>query len=404
VVAWTSLPVVCAFTTSFALVRSTQAATLGVNGDVADRIEALERWAISEGHAFQANGHHVARAVGDAAGVPLDPAGTRVVPLGGTDRTGRVLRRAGGADDAVDLLFVGRLEPRKGIDLLLAALPEVLERSPRARCTLAGRDDLPDGSGSTFRERFTAAHPDLVGSGRVRFLGEVDDEGLAAALVAADVAVLPSRFESFGLVYVEAMSAGLPVVALRGSGAEEVVDDGATGVLVGEDPAELAAALVGLATDADLRRRLGDAGRTRYEERFTVAAMADRFLDLFRSVTASRPGDDDWPVDPEELVGCSDGRTGRRLRPGAAVEVVPGPGRTTVVVTAVGERAATVEVRPDLGAPTSRRVHPGEYGHVVLPAGCRTATVTRLDGGPAAVAAVVRVRGDGVGNDVLHGG
>lgn len=403
VMAWTSLPVVCAFTTSFAVVRATQPETVSVGPDVADRIEALERWAIGGAHAFQANGTHVARVVGDAAGEELDPAGLQVVPLGALDRTGgdvpdRSLRDPSG----VELLFLGRLEPRKGIDLLLEALPGLLERHPGARCTLVGRDDLPDGRGSTFRAAFSAANPELVGAGRVRFAGELGDDDLAAAVAAADVAVLPSRFESFGLVFVEAMAAGLPVVALAGSGAEEVVEDGVTGLLATPDADGLAGAVDRLVGDATLRRRLGAAGRSRYLERYTVAAMADRFLDLFRSVEVGRPGSPSWDGPAGELAVLADGSSALLVPRGGSCRLPVGEGRTTVVVGCPGASATTVEVLAGDRA-DRRRVHPGEFAHVVVPGGAAEAEVRHVGGGSAAVAAVVRARGGATRNHAGDG-
>ena len=90
----------------------------------------------------------------------------------------------------------------------------------------------------------------------------------------AGVLVAPSRFESFGLIYVEAMMAGVPVVAVDAGAAREVVQDG-TGVLVAPDAEVLADAVVALAVDADLRTTMGRAGRARYLERYSVASMAN---------------------------------------------------------------------------------------------------------------------------------
>jgi glycosyltransferase involved in cell wall biosynthesis len=98
-----------------------------------------------------------------------------------------------------------------------------------------------------------------------------------ALLDAADVFVLPSRHEGMPLALLEAMDAGLPVVATRVPGCTEVVVDGVTGLLVppGNPPA-LAAAIARLLADPALRRRMGRAGRLRYLESFTSACMAAR--------------------------------------------------------------------------------------------------------------------------------
>ena len=107
-------------------------------------------------------------------------------------------------------------------------------------------------------------------------------------LDAADVFVLPSRCEGMPLVLLEAMDAGLPVVATRVIGSEEVVADGETGLLVPpEDPAALGTALARLLADPQLRARFGRAGRQRFLERFTGRRMAARTAVLYEDILAA---------------------------------------------------------------------------------------------------------------------
>jgi glycosyltransferase involved in cell wall biosynthesis len=132
---------------------------------------------------------------------------------------------------------------------------------------------------------------------RVRFAGRCDLDAagqatLAAAYAQAEVFCLPSteRAESFGLVLLEAMRAGVPTIAsaIPGSGVGFVVRDGETGVLVPPgDAAALAAAIRRLGADADLRRRLGEAGQRRWRAEFTLETSALRVLALYRDVLAS---------------------------------------------------------------------------------------------------------------------
>jgi len=113
----------------------------------------------------------------------------------------------------------------------------------------------------------------------VALLGDVSREQLADEYVNADLFCLPSVQEGFGIVFLEAMAAGLPVVACRAAAIPEVVLDGVTGALVPpRDPDALADALVGLARDSARARRLGDEGRRRVLA-FTPARVADGFLD-----------------------------------------------------------------------------------------------------------------------------
>ena len=129
---------------------------------------------------------------------------------------------------------------------------------------------------------------DLDVEGNVRMLGHRSDARML--LDAADVFVLPSRHEGMPLVLLEAMDAGLPVVATRVIGSEEVVVDGETGFLVpSQDAGALAVAIGRLLEDAGLRRRFGAAGRRRFESFFTnermtaaTAAVYDELLDGVR--------------------------------------------------------------------------------------------------------------------------
>lgn len=153
------------------------------------------------------------------------------------------------------VLFVNRLEPRKGFSVALRAFGLLLESVPDALLVVAG-----DG-----RERGAVAElPDGVRS-RVIQLGHVGHDALPSFHAACDVFVAPaSGGESFGIVLVEAMSAGLPVAASDIAGYREVVRDGVEGLLVPpSDVGALAGALERLLVDEDLRHALGEAGRAR---------------------------------------------------------------------------------------------------------------------------------------------
>jgi glycosyltransferase involved in cell wall biosynthesis len=117
----------------------------------------------------------------------------------------------------------------------------------------------------------------------VRFLGFRSD--LPALMRTADVVVLPSRWEGFGLVLLEAMDAARPIVATRVGPVPEVVVDGVTGVLVPpDDPASLAKAVVDLLRDPDRARLMGTAGRIRLTERFTERAMIQSTVALYNAL------------------------------------------------------------------------------------------------------------------------
>jgi glycosyltransferase involved in cell wall biosynthesis len=174
------------------------------------------------------------------------------------------------AGDACALAVVGALETRKGHAVLLDALATLRDRRLRVLCA---------GEGSQ-RAALAARTAALGLDGVVRWLGRVDD--VAALLAAADVALMPSLQEGLGVAALEAMAAGLPVVASHVGGLPEAVVDGATGILVPPgDARALAAAIARLAADGALRGRLGAAGTAHVRARFTMAGMAATTLDLY---------------------------------------------------------------------------------------------------------------------------
>ncbi|MDQ3980023.1 MAG: glycosyltransferase family 4 protein, partial [Actinomycetota bacterium] len=189
----------------------------------------------------------------------------------------------------VQVLFVGRLEPRKGIDVLLAAVPRVVAKLPGVTFTIVGEDAQVPGEDRTQVERFTATAPPEVAS-RVRFTGRIDDEELHRLYAECDVLVCPSRFESFGLTLLEAMMFSKPVIAVNAGGMQYIVEDGASGRLVPPDDAPaLAAAIEELAGDPEMRRRMGKRARELYEQRFSQERMVQGAVAFYRRLLAHEP-------------------------------------------------------------------------------------------------------------------
>ncbi|WP_102227139.1 glycosyltransferase [Acidimangrovimonas sediminis] len=178
-------------------------------------------------------------------------------------------------EGALRMLFVGRLEPRKGIDTLLAIAPEVLAARPNVVLDIVGEDRAPFADGPPIRERFEAEGLAPEVASRIRFHGGVADDVLRGFYAASDLVVTPSRYESFGLMLVEAMMYAKPVIACRAGGMPEVVADGETGLLAEPGDTEtLKTCVERLIDDADLRGRMGRAGRARYETHFSARVMA----------------------------------------------------------------------------------------------------------------------------------
>ena len=165
----------------------------------------------------------------------------------------------GDADSApLRVAFVGNLAPRKGLDTLVEG---VARAEAAVDLTVVGR--AVDESHAADVRRL--ARERGLGD-RVRFAGRLSDAALGDVLRASHVLAVPSRYEGFGIVYLEGMSFGLPAVASRAGGANETVADGETGILVDpDDPDAVARALDGLAADPDRLVEMGRAARRRYE-------------------------------------------------------------------------------------------------------------------------------------------
>jgi len=167
------------------------------------------------------------------------------------------------------LLAVCRLEPQKGLDIAVRALPDIRTRHPTAELVVLG-----EGPQRTDLEQLAASL-----NVPIRLLGRVPD--VAAWLRRADLLVHPARWEGFGLALLEAMLASKPVVATNVSSIPEIVVDGETGLLVPRDDARaLAAAVTRLLDDPG---NYGEQGRARAQSQFSVSRMADRTLALYET-------------------------------------------------------------------------------------------------------------------------
>jgi glycogen synthase len=191
-------------------------------------------------------------------------------------------------DTSKRLLFVGRHERRKGIHVLLEALPGLLERHGDWRCDLVGNKTVAAGPGTTFESIFRERHAGAPWLERVTFHGAVSDAELPAFYAQADVFVAPSLFESFGLIYLEAMQHGVPVVGTSVGGVPDVVSHDVDGLLVPpSDAVALGAALERLMSNESLRRRLGAAASEAVRTTRSHLAMADRLVVEYEAAIAA---------------------------------------------------------------------------------------------------------------------
>jgi len=191
----------------------------------------------------------------------------------------RERRRLGIPDGAPVIVSVGRLVKEKGHDTLIDALAMCVadRKAPEAHLILVGAG--PEQAALGARARAAQLNQ------RVHFAGLQPDP--RPLLAAADLFCLASRFESMGIAIVEAMAAGLPVIATRVGGIPEVVTEGETGRLVApEDPGALAGALGELLAQPDLCRQYGVAGRARARAHFGIQARAERITALLEELVA----------------------------------------------------------------------------------------------------------------------
>jgi D-inositol-3-phosphate glycosyltransferase len=218
-----------------------------------------------------------ARVVTVAPGVDLDvfTPGDRVGARG----------RLGWPADAVVLLFVGRIQPLKAPDVVLRAAAELLEVDPALRDRLiVAVVGGPSGSGLTEPEHLSKLAGSLGIADLVHFERPAPQAALADYYRAADVTLVPSYTESFGLVAVESQACGTPVVAARVGGLLTAVSDGVSGLLIeGHEPADYARAVRRLVRDEPFHAALSR-GAVAHAARFGWSATVDRVLDVYSAL------------------------------------------------------------------------------------------------------------------------
>ena len=254
-----------------------------------DRVIAAEAALLARVPHLLANSHAVVREIATEYGRDIGARAT-VVPHGTPDPLiTRALDATAREADALTgaplrVLFVGRFELRKGFDLAAHVARHLIEHSD-VEMWFAG-DTLDHAMLADLGLAAIADHP------RVRFMGLVDRDALDDLYVAADVVLMPSRFESFGLVAIEAMAAGRPVLALNAGGLREIAraDHGAWAIADGPDVvAQIVAEIETLDADRIALRDRGRLARRAWVDHFSVAAMIDG-LEAFYAQAIGRAG------------------------------------------------------------------------------------------------------------------
>lgn len=245
-----------------ALVHHPLAMEQGLSAGQAAALRTSERAALAAAHHVIVTSPFTARVLAADYDVPQNKI---TVAQPGTDRAEWA---AGSGSDTVQLLSVGSVVPRKGYDTLVAALAKVSDL--RWRLTIAGDNTRSRDALAQLERMIEQAR---LGQ-RIKFTGALDDDGLKAAYRFADMFVMASRFEGYGMAAAVAVAYGLPVVGTRGGALVDTI--GETGLLVApDDVAALAAALRQAISDADVRLRLRVASRAAAQRLPTWRATAE---------------------------------------------------------------------------------------------------------------------------------
>jgi glycosyltransferase involved in cell wall biosynthesis len=188
--------------------------------------------------------------------------------------------------DGNEVLYVGTVNRRKGVEELFKAIPEVLAKRPGTRFRMAGAISGSE-SGESLDGYLLGLLPEACRSS-VEFLGRIPHEELPLLYNRAAVCVFPSLAEAFGLTCVEAMACGRPVVMTDQASGPEIVEDGVSGLLADpRDTQQVAGCLLRILDSPEMQKRMGKAARQRAEEKFSLHSLAEATLEEYSKVIKS---------------------------------------------------------------------------------------------------------------------
>lgn len=239
----------------------------------------LEKKIMTQSHAIRSNSQAIKQAIEAAYQFKFNDAYLQVIPICLPKPTRlQIPKRKKG----IEILFVGRFEHRKGIDILLQVIPDLLSTYTDVTFRLVGNDQLLDENGCFLKHQFIKTHQQAAWLSRVHFSGEITEQALQEAYLSCDLFVAPSRFESFGLIYLEAMRAGKPVIGCSIGGIPEVVSHENNGLLVPpDDAAALMQAIVWMIEHPEEREHMGKISKQIFEHQFTLDKMVHSTLQLY---------------------------------------------------------------------------------------------------------------------------
>ncbi len=227
---------------------------------------------------------HMRSLVSPHGNIDVIPCGTDVHRFGSISQT-RARQLLGFLPDDKIVLYVGRFDPRKGIETLVRAVGQSKLRGEGNLKLVIGGGSRPGQSDGIERERIESIVAELGLQDMTLFPGRLGEDNLHLYYAAADVSVVPSHYEPFGLVAIEAMASNTPVVASDVGGLQYTVVHEETGLLApAQDDAAFAVAIDRILSDSEWRDRLGRAGRQRVEEEFSWNGVAAQLSKLYHQV------------------------------------------------------------------------------------------------------------------------
>lgn len=246
------------------------------NNHVVKMIEG-EKWALDNADIILASTKAIAKDIENSYKIQLNKSKFTILPFGinPPSATSSIHK-----SEQIILLYVGRFETRKGIHILFDILPDLLNRNPNLVVRLIGNNEIVSPTGNTYLHDYSKNYSINSWFERIIVSGIVSDSELEQAYADCDIFVAPSLYESFGLIYVEAMKYGKSCVGTNVGGIPEVVVNNETGILVEVGNAkELNNAIQTLIDNVPLRETMGLRGYRRYLSNFTVEKFANGFID-----------------------------------------------------------------------------------------------------------------------------
>ena len=230
---------------------------------------------------------HMRSLVSSKGNVQIVPCGTDIHRFGSVSQQDARVKLGIDAEAKV-VFYIGRFDKRKGIETLVRAAYQSQWRSDERFQLIIGGGSRPGRSDGIERERIEGIVHDLGLAERTNFPGRIDDQDLPLYYAAADICVVPSHYEPFGLVAIEAMASGTPVVASDVGGLQFTVVDEETGLLAPpKDVPAFAQAIDRILSDPQWRKQLGKTARKRVEDKFSWQGVATQLSELYTSLLES---------------------------------------------------------------------------------------------------------------------